>query len=290
MRKKRILVVDDEEDLLQVLDKRLTTAGYEVFKATSGERILEMVRDVMPDLILLDILMPGVDGMQVKAKLDQDVSTDNIPVIFLTARSGVSDKISGLGLGADDYITKPFNTEELLARVGSVLSRRDFYERISMTDGLTGLYNINFFQKQLAIFFNIARRYKKIFSLAIIDIDNLKHINDTFGHAAGDFVLKMFGSIAKETLRKSDIITRYGGDEFAVIMPEADNREANNAGERLKSNINGKALSFEDNRAELTVSISAGVVTYEDTIKDESQMFKLADTRLYEDKSKDKNE
>ncbi|RKY40960.1 MAG: hypothetical protein DRP85_07500 [Candidatus Makaraimicrobium thalassicum] len=290
MRKKRILIVDDEKDFLNVLDARLSNAGYLVFKATGSERIFERIEEAAPELILLDIMMQGRDGMQVKTDLNRNKSTAGIPVIFLTAKTNISDKIKGLQLGADDYITKPFNNEELLARIESALSRRDFYRGISMTDGLTGLYNVSFYKREIPLFFNIAKRYKKVFSLAMIDIDRFKHINDTYGHAAGDFILKKFSVIAKETFRTADTVIRYGGDEFAVIMPETDYEQASAAIERLKSKINGKVFRFLDIQVELTFSVSAGIATYDDSFTSESRMFELADSRLYEDKGRNRAE
>ncbi len=284
MIKKRILLVDDEEDLVKVLYKRLSGAGYTVFRAPGGKDIFELIRDVMPDLILLDIMLQEIDGMQIKAKLNEDITTAQIPVIFLTVRNEISAKVNGFRLGAEDYVTKPFNMELLLARINSALSRRDFYREVSMKDGLTGLYNISFLKEQIAIFFNMAKRYKKTFSVAIIDINNFKHINDTYGHAAGDFVLKNFSYIAKQTLRKSDIITRYGGDEFIILMLEADNEQANRMIERLKDNIKGKVFVFQDGVAEITFSISAGIATYDDVFTEWPRIFELADARLYEDK------
>ena len=284
MIKKRILVVDDEEDLVKVLYKRLSGAGYTVFRAPGGKDIFELIRDVMPDLILLDIMLQEIDGMQIKAKLNEDITTAYIPVIFLTVKNEISSKVNGFRLGAEDYVTKPFNMELLLARINSALSRIDFYREVSMKDGLTGLYNISFLKEQIAIFFNMAKRYKKTFSVAIIDIDNFNHINDTYGHAAGDFVLRNFSSIAKQTLRKSDIITRYGGDEFIILMPEADNEQASRMIGRLKDNVKGKVFVFQDGVSEITFSISAGIATHDDVFTEWSRIFELADTRLYEDK------
>ncbi len=286
MRKKKILVVDDEKDILTILYKRLSSAGYEVFRASDGKTVFDRIKETNPDLILLDIIMPELDGFYVKAKLNEDALTRHIPTIFLTARDSVTDKVNGLSLGADDYITKPFDSAELLARIESALRKKDFYEKVSMTDPLTGLYNIRYFKKEITLFFNIAKRYKKIFSLAVVDVDNLKYINDMYGHLAGDAALRETSAVLKEIFRRSDIITRYGGDEFAVIMPETAYDQAAVAIERLKKKTGEKEFVAGANVVKVPLSISVGVATYEDTLLNESQIFELADRRLYENKSR----
>lgn len=288
MSKKKILIVDDDRTYAASLNTILSKAGYETFVAYEGKTIFETVKKFMPDLILLDIVMPEINGFQIKAKLNKNASTAAIPVIFVTVKDEIPGKIEGFHLGADDYIIKPFNQEELLARIDAILNKKSFYEKISMTDGLTGLYNVRFFKRQFALFFNTAKRYKKVFSLAIIDINKFKHINDKHGHAAGDFVLKKFSSIAKKVLRESDIIARYGGDEFVIIMPETSARYATDAIKRLRDKIEGKTFRFHDAKLELRFSFSAGIATYSNDLKSKSKMFKLADERLYKNKRKRK--
>lgn len=284
MKKKKILIVDDNKTFLRTMDKILSGAGYETFPVSDGKQALEKVRKIIPDLIILDVIMPGVDGFQVKTKLNESASTASIPVIFLTIKQETLAKVKGFHLGADDYIVKPFNPEELLARIDAILNKKFFYEKISMTDTLTGLYNIRFFKRQFKLFFNTAKRYKKVFSLAIVDIDGFKGINDTRGHAVGDFILNRFALIAKKTLRQSDIIMRYGGDEFVVIMPETRKKQATEAIGRLKNNVKRKTFIFQGSKPKLSFSISAGIATYRNNFINESQMFKLADQRLYKDK------
>ncbi|MGB2879775.1 MAG: diguanylate cyclase [Candidatus Omnitrophota bacterium] len=288
--KTMILVVDDEAEILDLLDRVLKKAGYKVTTALNGEEALEKISKETPSLILLDIMMPVMDGIEVKNKLNEDSSTASIPVIFLTSRSTISDKVKGFNLGIDDYITKPFEFKELLARVTSALSRREYYEEISMTDGLTGLYNIHYFKKEFKLFFDIAKRYKKTFSLAIVDVDDFKKINDTYSHAVGDFVLKKVSSVIKETLRKSDIITRYGGDEFVVIFPESNREQSARAMERVKEKIEGKEFIFEDTGAGISFTISTGIAAFREDFENEIQLFEAADEDMYREKKiKQKN-
>ena len=282
MNRKKLLLVDDDKDFLSVLGERLKSKGYIVFMISDPELVGDAVRDFIPDLILLDVRMPGLSGFEVKARLNDEPSTMAIPVIFLTANDSLPEEIKGFRLGADDYITKPFEPDDLLARIESVLSRREFYETLSLTDGLTGLFNTAFFKKQFSLFFNIAKRYKKIFSLLIVDIDKLKKINDTYGHSAGDCVLKSFASKARVMLRRSDIVTRYGGDEFAIIMPETDAMQANQAAARLRAAMQNSECVFSGTA--IKFSVSMGAATYDPALSDESALFDLADKHLYEDK------
>ncbi|MFA5271860.1 MAG: diguanylate cyclase [Candidatus Omnitrophota bacterium] len=284
----KILIIDDEPDNLTLTAQRLKISGYDVLGATNYTEAINLIRNKNPNLILLDVMMPDVDGFEVKNRLNKDISTASIPVIFLTAKNTLEDKINGLKLGVDDYITRPYVPEELVARIDSVLRRRKFYEDLSMTDGLTGLYNVYYFKKQIKTFFSIAKRYNQIFSLAIIDIDDFKKINDTYGHIVGDCVLKILSSVSKKVLRTADIITRYGGDEFAIILPSVNEDQAAIAMSRLKDDINGKSFVCKDYDVNISFSISVGVAQYQHSFKNEDELFELVDTRMYGDKRANK--
>ncbi|MCK4851938.1 MAG: diguanylate cyclase [Candidatus Omnitrophica bacterium] len=284
-RKAEILVVDDEQDMLKVLSMILSDAGYDVFTATSGKEALSKVEELLPDLIVLDIMMPDMDGMEVKTELNRNSFLSGIPVIFLTGLNDLSDKMKGFGFGIDDYITKPFESEELLARIASALDRRRYYEEISMTDGLTGLYNVHYFQKLITQLFNMARRYNSIFSLAVIDVDGLKVINDTYGHMVGSHVLKRIAMILQQSTRDADIVTRYGGDEFAVIFPETDASGSGQVIERLRDRINSECLSLKDKDVKIYLSVSIGISSYTNSIESEEQLFEKADANMYKEKN-----
>lgn len=281
----KILVVDDEPGLLNALRIRLQSAGYQVLIGTNGQEALELAREAMPEMIILDIMMPVMDGLEVKKRLNEDPLTANIPVIFLSADTATDAKLKGLGLGAEDYITKPFVPEEFLARIKAALVKKRYYEKLSMTDGLTGLHNHAFFKKQLSVFFGIAKRYKKTFCLIMLDIDGFKKINDTYGHAAGDRVLKEFSSIASRILRTSDILARYGGDEFAILLPETNLRQAQIALKRLKDRVRESAISISRSGEKIKFSISAGLAAYDAAYNNESDLFEAADKKLYENKA-----
>jgi diguanylate cyclase (GGDEF)-like protein len=285
MPKSRILLVDDEAEMLKVLESRLTASGYATFTAGNAKEVFSKISQDRIDLIILDINLPEMDGFQIKDKLNENVSTAHIPVIFLTGRVLLLDKIKGLNSGADDYMIKPFDSGELLARINVALKRKDYYESISMHDGLTGLENITYFNAQFTFFFNVAKRYSRSFSLALIDLDDFKSINDKNGHLGGDFILCEFARLAKLIFRNSDIVTRYGGDEFAVIMPDTNFDQASRALERLKVSIANESHIFKTTGGSIPFSVSTGIAEYQvKDFSDKSQLFELADKRLYEAK------
>jgi two-component system, cell cycle response regulator len=281
----KVLVADDQKDIRDLVVGVLTEAGYEVVQAANGEDALHLAKTEAPDLILLDIKMPRMEGTAVKARMNENSSLANIPVIFVTGNISVEDKVKGFHLGIDDYITKPFSLKELLARVDAAISRRKYYEEISMTDGLTGLMNIHYFKKQFALFFDLAkRRETDIFSLAVMDIDNFKNINDVHGHSVGDFVLKKFSKVLTDSLRKTDVITRYGGDEFTVLFPQNSKGEAAEALKRARSAIEGKVFKDNDTGLSIGFAVSSGVSEFKSSFDNATQMFEAADQEMYREK------
>ncbi|MCP4220389.1 MAG: response regulator, partial [bacterium] len=185
----RILIVDDNPENLQVLGKTLREEGYKLLAARSGMQALTSVKKKKPDLILLDIMMPEMDGYEVCRRLKQDPQTDRIPVIFLTAKSDTADMVKGFELGGVDYITKPFVKEIVFARINvhiKLKSALEKLEEMSVTDELTGVFNRRYAYIILEKYIASAKRERKNFVLCYIDIDHLKTINDTYGHSKGD--------------------------------------------------------------------------------------------------------
>lgn len=282
--KGKILVVDDEEDIVKTLTKRLMVAGYEVVSARNGSEGLLKAKELAPDLILLDVMMPKMGGMETKLKLNEDAVTAGIPVVFLTARGLPYSKVAGLRLGAEDYMTKPFEADELFARIESAIQRRRTYEKIALTDPLTGLANMGMFKKQFSVFFHLAKRHRCAFSLAILDVDNLKRINDQHGHQAGDAILKSVASAMKKVFRRSDVLIRYGGDEFVVLMPEMPEDKARLALNRLLDEV-GFEVIVTGFPHPVVYSLSVGLASYQEGFANEEELFALADQRMYEEKA-----
>ena len=284
LNKRTIMVIDDEKDIISILNKYLTDEGYLVRIVCDARSAVAEATKIVPDLILLDVKMPGMDGYQVKTELNKNHVTANIPVIFLSSSVSTMDKITGLRLRADDYVTKPFDILELLARIDAALNRRKRYEEISMKDDLTGLPNANFLKRELAVTFKMAKRYGRIFTVGFIDINDFKKVNDNFGHLTGNTVLQEVAKRMELAVRKPDVLTRYGGDEFCIIMREATGDMAEVALKRLKSCVEGSLFRGRTGDENFPVFLSIGMVTYNDSYANEDELMERADENMYRNK------
>jgi two-component system cell cycle response regulator len=290
-----VLIADDSLVIRAVVRSGLEDGGYRVIEAVDGLRALEQCRQEPPDVILLDIEMPGLDGYQVLSELKSDAVLKNIPVVFLTSRSGMEDVVAGLRGGAHDYLKKPFEPVELLARVGAAIhvkklqdelqQRNTELDRVSRTDGLTGLYNRRHLDQELALRNQDALRHHEPMCLLLLDIDRFKDINDTYGHPAGDLVLQAFANRVSLGLRTGDIAGRWGGEEFLVILPRTDLAGALEVAERIRSVTAAAPVTAAGQ--DITVRVSGGCALGPADSAD--TVVHLADRCLYQAKHAGRN-
>lgn len=287
MTNSRILVVEDSPQMLNLIRTILLRSGFEVTTGSNGKEGLAAVESTEVDLIISDIMMPEMDGFQFCQEVRKNSRTSNIPFIFLSARGGIQDKMSGFQDGADDYITKPFDPNELVMRVTAMLMRASRYRMEAYTDSLTGLHNRRYFDKKLSEMVSLAHRYKKPFCLAMLDIDFFKDFNDKFGHLVGDQILIQLGKYLKQGLRDSDFSCRYGGEEFVIILPDTTKESAFQLVDRLRKQFSETPLPHEGSTYQVTFSI--GLAEYPNDADTAREMIKCADDALYESKTAGRN-
>lgn len=298
-----ILIADDEQINRALLKRRLEREGYHVLTARNGSEAVRQTKEARPDLVLMDVMMPEMDGLDACRLIKEDEATHSIPIIFLSARDETEMKVSGLSLGADDYISKPFEAEELIARVHVAIRlkrerdqlrtdaeeaslRAEQAQERAMTDQLTGLLNRYGLQHTLARENAEARRYNRPLSCVLIDIDNFKTINDTYGHASGDLTLQQIAGVLREAVRGSDTVFRYGGEEFLMLLPETDLDGALALAEKIR--LAASERPFGDGSHVFNLTLSAGVagLYVEESGHD---MIARADMALYRAKGQGRN-
>ncbi len=284
---KQILVVDDSK-LNQVILTQMLQDEYDVVCVSSGKEMFEKLEETDPKLILLDIIMPGLDGFEVIEKLKVSEDYSKIPVIFITGIADDATEEKGFALGAIDYITKPFKDKVVTARIRSYIQLYEFIrqtEILGQNDGLTGLYNKNMTEKVIKKHLDENSSLKDG-ALMIIDVDNFKSINDNFGHLYGDAVLKHLGTALREIFQKSDVLGRVGGDEFFVFLRNYKDKAVLEA--KARDVCENFARSYEQNGQTINISASVGIATTYDS-KDFETMYKYADIALYNTKAAGKN-
>ena len=288
----RVLVIDDTVSIHKLIVARLRPEGLEVTAELDGEAGLERAIADAPDLILLDIGLPKVDGFEVCRQLKEHRATRNIPIIFLTGEADTESKVRGLDLGAVDYVTKPFDEIELRARVRAALRTKrlqDMLEQQSFLDGLTGLWNRAYLDRRLEAELNVADRYGRPLSVVMADVDNFKPINDTHGHLFGDVVLQGIAESLSSSARRSDIVARYGGEEFGILLTDTNLKAAEFVSERLRASIESRL--YEARSDVVRVTGSFGVACTEDLECEltPGSLIQAADRALYASKEAGRN-
>lgn len=284
----RILVIDDSPDIHVLVKVRLANQGVQIESAIDAETGLAAARAHPPDLILLDVELPNRDGFSVCAELKNDAATMNVPVIFLTGASTAQDKIRGLDLGATDYVTKPFDPAELRARVRAALRTQALMNLLSkkaMIDGLTGLWNRMYLDARLSAELAAARRSGRPLSCLMLDIDRFKALNDSYGHSFGDEVLRAVGAVLTQGCREEDVVCRYGGEEFTILLPATEIEQAVQLAERLRLAVEARKVMCH--QTEVTVTCSFGVADLRGHVP--PSVVELADAALYRAKRSGRN-
>jgi len=288
-----LLIVDDDKHNRLLLTE-LLQGDSRILLAKNGEQALERAREHGPDLILLDVLMPGMDGFSVIRLLKQDDTTRPIPVIFITALDSTTNEELGLELGAVDYIAKPFSPAIVRARVRNhmqFIHQRKLLEQLALMDSLTEIANRRRFNEHFNLEWRRSQRSAVPLSLMMIDVDHFKRFNDTFGHAAGDIVLKRIAkTIQSQLKRPGDLVARYGGEEFVVVMPGIESASAQMVAEGIRASVEALAIPHAESITPPWVTVSIGGTTLTPSeLHDSNEEFCLADSHLYEAKRAGRN-
>ncbi len=291
VRPARVLVVDDSALIRAILVDSLYEQGYDVVEAEDGTEALEVCAVDPPDVLLLDVVMPGLSGLEVLDRLQAHPDLLHVPVVCLTGRSDVHDIVEAMQRGAHDYLRKPFETSELLARLSSALrvkrlsdelrARNAELERVSRTDGLTGLLNRRAVEEVLHAQLAHAARHRLPLSVLMIDLDEFKRVNDTHGHAAGDQVIVEVSARLRAGLREADVVGRWGGEEFLAVLPLTDPDAALALASRLCAEVAATPVVLQGGVA-LPVGVSIGSCG---DLRDEDLLLRRADEALYRAKA-----
>ncbi len=299
-----ILLVEDSPTQAQQVGLLLELAGYEVSVASTGDEALEMIQELGPDLVILDIILPDMDGYTVCRRIRKQAPS-YIPVLMLTQRADVEDRVDGLEVGADDYLAKPFDEREFLARVAALLrikqlqdelqhrlqNERRAYEllrQIALTDSLTKLYNRHHFAEMLQREFDTAQRYGTPLACIMIDIDHFRHFNNRYGHAIGDWVLQGVAQLLMENVRRVDVVARYGGEEFVILLPMSNLTAATETATRLRQLVENQR--WESPAGPLKITISLGVAAFPEAAVDRAEdLVDCADQALLRAKANGRN-
>jgi len=304
--RRRILVIDDDPETARLLSSWFTGRPYDILTAGDGTSGIEAAARHNPDLVLLDLRMPDIDGIRVARRLKEAPATRAVPVILLTASRDVDDKVEAFTAGADDYVTKPFSFPEIDARILGMLHRRDALisleatirdlqaanselEHLLTLDDKTGLANFREFRRKLREEWQRSERYGEPLTLVLLDLDDFKRINDTRGHPAGDRVLREFATLVAGGARSTDLAARYGGEEFALVLPHTELDTGCRVADRVRRAVEDFRFLADEGPARLTVS--AGVATWpgSEGVVSVDDLVRAADLAMYRAKDLGKN-
>lgn len=283
----RILIIDDEVETADYHATLLRQAGMEVRTLYKVEDILQVMGEFRPELILMDVYMPACDGIEVARVIRQDALYLDVPIVFLSSDSNLDNQAAAIASGADEFLTKPIRPLHLISAVASRVKRYRELRSLIMRDSLTGLFNHSAVTEHLARELATARRMQKPLSLAMIDIDRFKSVNDSYGHPVGDQVIRALSRMLQQRLRRSDIIGRYGGEEFVVIMPHTPAAAAVPVLDQIRASFSN--IRHHAEHQDFSVTFSAGVAEIASDI-DAEELLRRADVALYQAKNDGRNQ
>jgi len=293
-----VLAVDDDPNILKMYQRRLRRFGYQVRTTLNAEEADIAISERLPDMILLDVFLPHTSGLEYLTKLRQNPKTKNLPIILVSGSDDTEHVVRGLHEGASDYVVKPFQMEVLLARMQTQLrlagllkkleTQAETLSKLAAFDELTGVYNRRSLFNALESEISRSARYSYPLSVMMLDLDHFKKVNDDYGHAAGDAVLRRFAELVGDTLRKIDVLCRYGGEEFCAILPETSVNSAIKVAERVRVAVESDTISLD--QVELRITVSIGITSVTPLRGAEpDHLLSEADKALYEAKSNGRN-
>jgi diguanylate cyclase (GGDEF)-like protein len=301
-----ILVVDDQPANLKTLLSFLKLQHFHVRIATSGERALLALSEHPADIILLDVMMPDMDGFETCRRIKENKESADIPIIFMTSLDSIDDKVIAFESGGVDYIIKPFQQVEILARINThitlrkkeqelekaldeVTRQKKLLEKLSRTDDLTGLYNRRHLNAVLEREFNRSKRHNSELSCLLLDLDFFKNINDSYGHEFGDTVIQASAAIIQDSIRSSDFAFRFGGEEFLILLPQTETEGAVQAAEKIRQRMEVKKIT--NGNISVTVEVSIGVSSFcQHHPAVRNDLIAFADKALYTAKNNGRNQ
>jgi two-component system, cell cycle response regulator len=292
----RILVIDDEVEVRKALVESLRRDGYDVWEAGDGATALEHLERQPFELVLTDIVMPQMDGLTlVRTAIRRGYAA---AYVVMTAHNSVESAVEAMKSGAADYLPKPFPLDLLRLVVARTLHAQrlaarakqvDLYEKLAQTDGLTELNNYRFFQQRLSIELNRAQRFSRPLSLIMLDLDDFKAYNDIYGHQIGDQALRKLARLLQRSSRSYDLVARYGGDEFVIILPETTKKLAAEVAERIRGAVERAAIEGEGPALDGHFTASLGVASFPEDATDKGELIRKADLALYHAKTCGRN-
>jgi two-component system, cell cycle response regulator len=277
-----IQIIDEDVSLLILLKEALEEKGWMVITNTEADKAVAQYYDLQPDCLVIDVDLPAKNGFQLLENIQQHNHKQFIPKVILSTKNDRDTRVSAYEMGADDFIEKPVDLEEFVVRINRQLQRKQIFDQSVLIDELTQVYNRRFLFDLLERYIKDYERSNTPFSVSLFDLDYFKNINDSYGHIMGDNVLESFASFLKESVRSTDIVFRYGGEEFVILFPRTNAEEAKEVVKRLLEEFS--AITFSDNDSSFHVSFSAGIYMISHPGESSLEILKMADLALYKAK------